>query len=348
MSVDVDLSKLSMAKFLEQVLRGRGHDYLNTLRQKLASRDIVYQSDFLKFDKKVLETQLAKDKTWNCIEMGDAGSLHTAMRLQPSVDRRARSRSRSNKIARNRERMKTKSQNQCDFNADTKSGTSLESQYDDVVAELHKRGENPIDLLRRTKRNSTPRMEHQASSGSKRKAQEQGHRFVKQDNHARGNNCRHQRNSSRRHCNNVNDKQQSENNRNPEIKPALWEAVERNDLSAVHELLHQGNDPEEKHQGWTPLMKSAEENFSDIMIVLLEKKVDIEACNRKGRTALSFAAAPSMNKGERRETAVNTLRLLLEGGADPAKKDVRDMTAKDYALKEKRSDATTILEEYEA
>ena len=42
---------------------------------------------------------------------------------------------------------------------------------------------------------------------------------------------------------------------------------------------------------------------------------DVEGSNRKGRTALSFAAAPSMDGSTRRNTPVTALQLLLQSGA---------------------------------
>ena len=72
--------------------------------------------------------------------------------------------------------------------------------------------------------------------------------------------------------------------------------MEKNDLVRVLELLAHDNDPEEKFEGWTPLMKAAEGDAVEVMQALLEKKANIEASNKKGRTSLSFSAAPS-NKG---------------------------------------------------
>mmetsp|Transcript_346 Transcript_346/g.472 ORF Transcript_346/g.472 Transcript_346/m.472 type:complete len:287 (-) Transcript_346:104-964(-) len=126
--------------------------------------------------------------------------------------------------------------------------------------------------------------------------------------------------------------------------PELWRAIEKGDEALVRELLDQGKDPQEKFQGWTPFMKAAEEGQVEILRMLHEKNVDMEAVNRKGRTALSFAAAPSM----KRPTATDALRLLLELGADTSKKCERGMTAKDYAKDEKREDALKIFEQFES
>lgn len=129
-------------------------------------------------------------------------------------------------------------------------------------------------------------------------------------------------------------------------KPELWAAVERNDEALVQQLLAQGKDPEERFEGWTPFMKAAEEGAVEAMRMLLDKKADIEASNRKGRTALSFAAAPSNDGTTRRPTPVSCLRLLLERGADAKRKDERGISPKDYAMKDKRDDAIAILEEF--
>ena len=129
-------------------------------------------------------------------------------------------------------------------------------------------------------------------------------------------------------------------------KPKLWAAVERNDKDAVHVLLEQGEDPQRRFRHWTPCMKAAEENAVDILQMLLDKKADIEACNRKGRTALSFAAAPSMNGKTRRATPVDALQFLLQNGADVKRCDYDGMTARDRAVKEIRLEAIAILDKF--
>ena len=131
----------------------------------------------------------------------------------------------------------------------------------------------------------------------------------------------------------------------PKPKPELWAAVERADTGAVQMLLQQGKDPEERYEGWTPLMKASEENATEALRMLIEKRCDIEAQNRKGRTALSFAAAPSNDGTTRRPTPVGTLRLLLEQRANTKHKDQRGMTAKDCASREQRDDSLAIFEE---
>lgn len=171
------------------------------------------------------------------------------------------------------------------------------------------------------------------------------------DNSANGGG-RGQRNNSRPHRNNNSNRNHSSDGgggkKKPD-KPELWAAIERGDETSVSQLLAQGKDPEERHEGWTPLMKAAEEGAVEVIRMLLAKKVDVEAHNKKGRTALSFAAAPSFNSQTKteRDTPVMALRLLLENGADPKHKDDRGCTAKQMASKGKgREDALSIFEEF--
>ena len=128
----------------------------------------------------------------------------------------------------------------------------------------------------------------------------------------------------------------------------LWSAVERNDVETVEQLLENGTDVEEKFQGWTPLMIASQDGFVDIMRMLINKRADLEAANKNGRTALSFAAAPSMRGGwVRRDTPLEALRLLLTCRADPKREcDFRGKTAAQYAGDFKRHDALQVFKEH--
>ena len=125
-------------------------------------------------------------------------------------------------------------------------------------------------------------------------------------------------------------------------KPPLLSAVEKGDANEVRRLIGAKANVDEKFQSWTPLMKASEENEVQISKILLSSRADIEATNRKNRTALSFAADPSMG----RDTAPGTLRLLLEKGADCYKKDDQGETAMTRATRKGRKDALNILEEF--
>ena len=156
-----------------------------------------------------------------------------------------------------------------------------------------------------------------------------------------------QRHNSRLHKGQKKGNDNGNNNRNKEekVKPELWAAVAQGDAAKVHDLLLQGKDPAETFEGWSPLMKASEEDNEEIMRMLLDMKVDVEAANKKGRTALSFAAAPSNDGSTPRPTAVAAIRLLLQSGAVD-KKDMTGVTAKDRAAREKRKDAVAVFEEF--
>jgi len=135
-------------------------------------------------------------------------------------------------------------------------------------------------------------------------------------------------------------------NTKKKAKPELWKAVAQGDAAKVQELLNQGKDPTEPFEGWSPLMKASEEGNEEVIRMLLNKKVDIEVTNRKGRTALSFAAAPSNDGSTRRPTAVAAMRLLLQSGANAHKADEKGATAKSRANDEKRDDALAVFDEF--
>ena len=134
-----------------------------------------------------------------------------------------------------------------------------------------------------------------------------------------------------------------------EAPDELWMAVADGDNDWVQKLLAADSSPHVTHQGWTPLMKAAENNRVDIMRLLIEHRADLEAESHGGRTALSFAAAPSnvREDNRRRPSAVDAVRLLLQQGAWVLQKDKSGKTAKGRALAENRQDAVELLTEAE-
>jgi len=127
-------------------------------------------------------------------------------------------------------------------------------------------------------------------------------------------------------------------------KPSLWSAAEAGDAEQVRKLLEAGADPEERFEGWTPLMKAAEENHSGIIELLLAWRVDVNAANKKGRTALSFAAAPSRKGQQERPVAVDAIRVLMACKTiDLSKVDESGSTVLQRAEKEKREAAIHLL-----
>ena len=127
-------------------------------------------------------------------------------------------------------------------------------------------------------------------------------------------------------------------------KAELWHAVERGNETAVIGLLAKGHDPEERFSGWTPLMKASEESLVEIMKLILEKGVDVNATNNKGRSALSFACAPS--HGLKNKWA-QSIKLLLENKADISQTDDHALTAKARAKQEKKLEAVAVIQEWE-
>jgi len=112
--------------------------------------------------------------------------------------------------------------------------------------------------------------------------------------------------------------------------PALWLAVESGDLASVQKLLQSGVNVNESHKAWTPIMKAAEEGHVEIAQLLLDNSCSLEAVNKTGRTALSFAATPSMG----RTACLPVLQLLLEAGANVDHKDSRGETARARAVRD--------------
>jgi len=120
--------------------------------------------------------------------------------------------------------------------------------------------------------------------------------------------------------------------------PPLFAAIRADDVEEVRRLIASGASVEQKHQGWTPLMVASElgggsGGYFSIALLLLEKGADVNATNRKGRCALSFAAAPSRDeaKKEQRVSALELIKLLISWEAKRDRKDDRGKTPRDYA-----------------
>ena len=177
------------------------------------------------------------------------------------------------------------------------------------------------------------------TKGTKEKGRQQNFR-IENGNIDPSESCRHKREDSI--CNPQSLCEYQGKIRPDVSKRNLCEAIEADDIQAFEQLLLSGADIEERFQGWTPLMKASERDQIYLMQMLLERKANIEASNKKGRTAVSFAAAPSA----KRKTAVGALRLLLENGADAKRRCIRGYTPKDYAVNEGRDDAIHIFQEF--
>jgi len=73
----------------------------------------------------------------------------------------------------------------------------------------------------------------------------------------------------------------------------------------------------------------------DILKILLQNGVDVNAKDHDGRTALMLAASSPDD--------VSSVKLLLSHGADPVLKDKDGHTALDYAVKALRPDKAAVL-----
>ena len=127
-------------------------------------------------------------------------------------------------------------------------------------------------------------------------------------------------------------------------KPELWAAVENGDVALVQKLLQNDASVNDTYKAWTPVMKAAEEGYIEVTQMLLARRCNLEAVNKTGRTALSFAAAPSMG----RQPNLTVLQILLQAGANIDHKDVRGETAKSRAIRDAHHASAAAIDAFEA
>jgi uncharacterized protein len=113
---------------------------------------------------------------------------------------------------------------------------------------------------------------------------------------------------------------------------AIHLVVKDRDLNWLAFLLQKGARVDLKdNQGNTPLVIAARSGFLDGARLLIAKHAPVNAGNGLGETPLIVAV-------QKRDLAMT--RLLLTEGADPAKKDTGSgMSARDYAVRDGRSEA---------
>jgi len=154
----------------------------------------------------------------------------------------------------------------------------------------------------------------------------------------------------------------------------LYQAAWKGDAELVSTLLEQGADPnvlERGTDGWCPLLIAAAEGHETTVSVLLESGAYCDARNDKGRTALMFAASygydsivrellyeyadpnivPTDGQGWTALMAaahanhIETMRILLDGGADASLRDEHGNTAQDIAAAAGNPEAAELLEQ---
>ena len=78
-----------------------------------------------------------------------------------------------------------------------------------------------------------------------------------------------------------------------EENDAMWKAVEHNDTGLMNAALESGCNIHQaipNSQNNTPLTRAAEQGHDDVLRLLLESGVEVDAADSAGRTALHFAA----------------------------------------------------------
>ena len=137
----------------------------------------------------------------------------------------------------------------------------------------------------------------------------------------------------------------------PPSKPLLWRAAEAGNYDEVRCRLGCGDAVDERFQGWTPLIEASESGSTEVIELLLAWGANMEARNHRGRTALSFAACPSMG----RRTSLDAVKFLLESGADFRVRDNASTSIQQTLVREHkrnselaREAALLLIEEFEA
>ena len=106
----------------------------------------------------------------------------------------------------------------------------------------------------------------------------------------------------------------------------------RCDTEKCQQMLAARAEVDVRSKKWTPLMGAAELGHAGVVSLLLENKANVNAANKKGCSALSFAASPSDDGATRRESQIPVVDYLLSHGADVHMRDITGRTALQRAL----------------
>lgn len=116
-------------------------------------------------------------------------------------------------------------------------------------------------------------------------------------------------------------------NRDDRGETPLYCAARKGNAYEVRRLLEKGADPNARnHKGLTPLHEAAYWGEAEIVRLLLKYKADPKADNGRGWTPLHSAALSAGLSGRKK-----IMDMLLDAGADPARKDKNGWCASDYA-----------------
>jgi uncharacterized protein len=114
---------------------------------------------------------------------------------------------------------------------------------------------------------------------------------------------------------------------------AMMLAALNGDIDLVKQLIDK--DAEINKKGWAPLHYAAANGHDDVAQLLIDHSAYIDAASPNGTTPLMMAA---------RGNHITTMKVLLDGGADPRLKNQLGMTALDFAKRYHAKDATEGLE----
>jgi len=113
---------------------------------------------------------------------------------------------------------------------------------------------------------------------------------------------------------------------------AIMIAAFKGNLPAVRALLEKG--AEINRPGWTALHYAAASGSTELVALLLDRSAYIDAESPNKTTPLMMAAW---------QGHADAVRLLLEEGADPRPKNLRGMTATDFARVANRQDIADLI-----
>lgn len=120
--------------------------------------------------------------------------------------------------------------------------------------------------------------------------------------------------------------------RNAQDETPLMIAALRGNLAAAKTLI--AKDADVNKPGWAPLHYAATNGHLDVMRLLLEHHAYIDAESPNGTTPLMMAALYG---------SAESVKLLLDAGADPLLKNQQQLRAIDFAQRGSRTDSAALI-----